>query len=68
MPQDAGVVQDSVTDFFCTSYSTEVPNCLWGSENDALEWPTLAGAQAAAADMNLQVQSDRFIGKNPKPR
>lgn len=68
MPENTGVVQDTVTGLYCTSYSTSLPNCLWGNENDAVEWETLAQAQAAASDMNVQIEWDRFIGKNPKPR
>jgi len=40
-----------------------------GNTNDAVEFPTLQNAQDAAADMNTQLQTDRFIGQNPpKPR
>lgn len=69
MPQDKGVIKDTVTGLFCTSYNVVLENCQWGNSGDAVEFPTLENAQAAAEDMNGQAsQQDRFIGQNPKPR
>jgi len=66
---DKGVVKDTTTGLFCKTYSTSVNDCEWGNENQALEFPTLAGAESAANDMNMQLSVDgRFIGERPRPR
>jgi len=69
MPNQTGIIKDTLTGLFCTSYNFDVALCQWGNTNDAVEFPTLQNAQDAAADMNTQLQTDRFIGQNPpKPR
>lgn len=69
MPSNHGVVKDTVTGLYCTSYSTTLSSCLWGNSNDAVQFSTLADAQNAANDMNGQAGTqDRFIGQNPPPR
>ncbi len=68
MGQQVGVIKDTTTGLYCTSYSTTLGLCTWGNSNDAVEFPTVADAQTAATDMNTQYGSDRFIGQNPPPR
>lgn len=64
-----GIIKDTLTGLFCTSYSTQLENCDWGNENNAVKFATLELAQSTAEDMNGQSgQQDRFIGQNPRPR
>lgn len=68
MPNNHGVIKDTLTGLFCTSYNVEVAQCQWGNSDSAVEFATLQNAVDAANDMNEQLQTDRFIGQNPKPR
>ena len=67
MPQDVGIVKDTVLNLFCISYNTQLSFCGWGNENDAVDFGSLAAAEAVAADMNDQAGVDKFIGTHPKP-
>lgn len=68
MPQDPGVIEDTIYGTVCTFYSTSLPNCGWGNEEDAVEFATVENAEAAAEDMNQQIgAASRFIGRRPKP-
>ncbi len=65
-----GVVKDTLTGLYCTSYNPVLENCTWGNAADAVLFETLPLAENAANDMNGQGgQQDRYIGQNPpKPR
>lgn len=67
MPNNTGVVLDTLTGLECSSYNPQLSLCQWGGS--PVIFPTLANAQSAADDMNSQASTDRFIGQNPpKPR
>lgn len=63
-----GVVKDTTTGLYCTSYSTDVSLCQWGND-DLVLFPNIPAAESAAADMNTQLslETPRFIGTNPPP-
>jgi len=66
MPDNTGVVLDTLTGLECSSYNATLSLCQWGG--NPVVFPTLGNATAAADDMNNQIGVDRFIGQNPKPR
>lgn len=69
MANKHGVVRDTVTDLFLTSYSTVLENCSWGNAVDAIEFEDVPAAETVANNLNgQQSQQDRFIGQNPPPR
>jgi hypothetical protein len=69
MPNETGIIADTLTGLECSSYSPILANCQWGGR-PSVEFPTLTNAINAAQDMSNQAGTpDRFIGKNPpKPR
>jgi len=68
MAQNHGVVKDTLTGLFCTSYNPTLSLCQWGNSDDAVLFETLQIAIDTANDMNSQVSAERFIGQNPPIR